>query len=146
MINPLFADKALIRVTKGKIEDLIESPEKWFDYRKFHLLFEKWNPIQRSRPTLIKGFEGWISIKNLPLEYWSKDTFEAIGLHFGGLEEISIETLNLPNVSEARIKVCKNVNGFIPTTIEIKNESRGSIHLHFGDIAPMEVPRFVQKE
>lgn len=43
----------------------------------------------------MKGFEGWLSIKNLSLEYWSRDTFEAIGFHFRGLEDIDIEMLNL---------------------------------------------------
>ena len=33
--NPLYADKAAIEVTKGKVEDGIITPEKWFNYRNF---------------------------------------------------------------------------------------------------------------
>lgn len=31
-------------------------------------------------------------------------------------------------------------------SIEIKNECRGSIYLHFGDIEPMEEPSLVHKD
>lgn len=146
MINPQFEDKALIKVVQRKVEDLIETPRKWFDYRKFHLPFEKWNTLQYSQPTLIKGFGGWLSIKNLPLEYWKRDSFEAIGTYFGGLDGIAIETLNLLNCSEAKIKVKKNLCGFMQATIEIKNEIRGNIFLNFGDIESVEAPSNVYKE
>ena len=125
---------------------MIETPGKWFDYRKFHLLFEKWNPIKHSRPTCIKGYGGWLAIRNLPLEYWNRATFEAIGSHFGGLEEIALETLNFLNVSEAKIKVQKNLCGFMPASIEIKNELRGSVVLNFGDNEAVEAPSYVHKE
>lgn len=145
-INPIFDDKALIRIDQGRIEDLIEAPGKWFNYRKFHLLFEKWNPLLHGRPSVLRSFGGWIAIKNLTLEYCSRETLEAIGQHFGGLEEISIDTLNLLDVSEAKIKVRKNVCGFIPATININNEFRGSIHLLFGDIIPMNDSSSIIKE
>lgn len=35
---------------------------------------------------------------------WIKKTFEAIGDQFGGLEDITLETLNGINCSETRIK------------------------------------------
>lgn len=126
-INPLFADKALIKTSQGNLKKIIVTPGRWFDYRKFHLLFEKWNSIQHSRPTCIKGYGGWLIIRNLPLEYWCRATFETIGSHFGGLEDIALETLNLLNVTEAKIKVKRNLCGFMPASIEIKNVMRGSI-------------------
>lgn len=37
----------------------------------------------------MNGYGRWFSIKkNLPLDYWSRCTFEAIGSYFGGLENI----------------------------------------------------------
>lgn len=69
--------------------------------RQYHLLFEKWNTFWHSRPLVIKGYGGWLKIKNLPFEYWSRSMFEAIGAHFGGLESIANETLNFLNVSKA---------------------------------------------
>ena len=113
-INPLYADKAIIKVTKGKVEDLIITPEKWFNYRKFHLLFEKWDDDKHSRATHITGSEGWLSVKNLPLNLWRKDVFKAIGEYFGGLEEIALDTLNLIDCSKAKIQVRKNLCGFLP--------------------------------
>ena len=47
--------------------------------------------------------------KNLPLDYWCNKTFEVIGAHFGGLENIAVETINFINVSEANIQVKENV-------------------------------------
>lgn len=129
IINPLFVDKALIKIDCGKL-----TPGLWYDYGKFHLIFEKWNTFRHSRPSVIKDFGGWISIENLLLEYWSRSTFEAIGAHFGGLVSIASETLNLLNVSKARIQVMDNKCGFMPALIEIKNEKRGNIFLNFGDI------------
>ena len=67
-----------------------------------------------------------MKVKNLPLDYWCRRVFEVIGDHFGGLERIASETLNLTNCSEARIKVKKNVCGFMPSTIEIKELKRGN--------------------
>lgn len=105
IINPLFEDKALIKTDNGRLEELIEKQGKWQEYGPFHLLFKKWNRSVHSRPTVLKGYGGWMSIKNLPLDYWSRDTFEAIGAYFGGLENIATDTLNLLNCSEAKIKV-----------------------------------------
>ena len=52
-------------------------------------------------------------------DYWCNKTFEVIGAHFGGLENIAVETINFINVSEAKIQVMENLCGFIPATIEI---------------------------
>ena len=82
----------------------------------------------------MKGYAGWISIKILPLDYWCRQTFEAIGAHYGGLENIASGTLNLLNCSEAKIQVKKNLCGFMPSTIEIKDGKQGNIFLNFGDI------------
>lgn len=109
IINPLFVHKALIKVDQRKLEELMVQPHKWFELGKFHIKFEKWNRFTHSRPSLMKDYGGWISIKNLPLDYWSSKTFEAIGAYFGGLESISSETLNLINVAEAKIKVKRNL-------------------------------------
>ena len=102
-------------------------------YGKFHLLFEKWNEAKHSRPTLIEGFRGWFSIKNLPLNLWRRNIFEAIGAYLGGLGGIALETLNLIKCYEAGIKVRKNLCGFLPATIELKTENRANFFLNFGD-------------
>ena len=60
--------------------------------------------------------------------------FEATGTYFGGLESIATKTLNHLNCVEAKIQVKQNLCGFIPSTIEIKDENRGNIFLNFGDI------------
>lgn len=87
---------------QGSVEDFIQDSGKWQEIGPFHLKFEKWNKFKHSIPKVMKGFGGWIKIRNLPLDYWCKKTFEAIGEHFGGLENIATETLNLLNCSEAK--------------------------------------------
>lgn len=56
-----------------------------------------------------------------------------MGAYFGGLLDISMETLNFVNVSEAKVQVKENF-GFIPTTLENNDEKRGNIFLNFGNI------------
>ena len=58
---------------------MIEAPRKWQECGEFHLLFEKWNKFKHGRPLLMKSYGGWILIKNFPLDYWIRQTFEAIG-------------------------------------------------------------------
>ena len=67
------------------------------------------------------------------MDYWCRSTFEVIGDHFGGFLDIASETLNLINVSEARIQVKKNLCGFVLSIIEINGLKRGNIYFHFGD-------------
>ena len=93
----------------------------------------------QGRPNVVKGYGGWISIKNLLLDYWSLQTFEAIGSYFGGLESIATETLNLLIVAE-KIQVKRNLCGFMPATIEISDEHRGNIFLNFGDLVSLDPP------
>ena len=109
----------------------------------FNLLFEKWNDAKHNKSTLIEGFGGWLSTKNLPLNLWRRNIFEVIGAYFGGLESIALEILNLIKCSKARIEVRKNLCGFLPAPIEIKRETRGNFFLNFGDFEPLEVPVIV---
>ncbi|KAA0038211.1 Ulp1-like peptidase [Cucumis melo var. makuwa] len=104
-INPFFDNRATNKINHGKIENLVVTQDKWFNYGKFHLLFEKWDVINHSRPSSIKGFRGWLSIKNLPLDLWRRAIFEVIGAHFGGLESFAPDTLNLIRCTDARIQV-----------------------------------------
>ncbi|TYK14531.1 CWF19-like protein 2-like protein [Cucumis melo var. makuwa] len=76
---------------------------------------------------------GWLKIKNLPLDYLSRTTFEVISYHFGGLKNIATDTVNPTNRREARIKVKQNLCGFVHSTVEITNSKRGNIFLNFGD-------------
>lgn len=104
IINPMFAENALIKLDQGSFEELIRNLGKWQEIKSFHLKFEKWDKLTHNRPLYSKGYGGWISIKNLPLDYWNKQTFKAIGAYLGGLESIATETLNLLRISEAKIQ------------------------------------------
>ena len=90
--------------------------------------------MKHSLPNVVCGYGGWLTIRNLPLDYWCRKTFEAIGDHFEGLEAISVETLNHTNVAEAIIQVKRNLCGFIPSMIEIADEKCGTFFLNYGDI------------
>lgn len=61
-------------------------------------------------------------MQDLPLYYWTRSTFEAIGRQCGGLLEVSIRTLNLLDASEAFIKVKRKSCGLLPTSMIIKDE------------------------
>ena len=101
----MFDENALIKIDQGNLEELIEAPGKWKEFGPYHLLFNRWNKLLRSRPLIVKGFGGWIKIKNLPLDYWCRATFEAIGVYFGRFENIAFETLNLLIVQKRKAKL-----------------------------------------
>ncbi|XP_031738083.1 uncharacterized protein LOC116402658 [Cucumis sativus] len=96
--------------------------------------------MKHSRPLVLKGYGGWLKVKNLPLDLWSRSVFEAIGDHFGGFIKIATETLNLTNCSEARIQVKRNLCGFVLSTNEISDHKRGNIFLHFGEFEFLSPP------
>ena len=146
IINPLFVDKATVKVKQDHIEDMTKSPEKWYYYGKYHLRFEKWDSIKHSMSSLIKGFGGWLSIKNLHLDLWRRDILQVIEANFGGLESIALDTLILINCTEAKIQVQKKLCGFLPATIELKNENRGNFYLNFGDMESLDTPQIVKSD
>ena len=98
----------------------------------FHLMFEKWSKRKHSKPSF--------HLKNLPLDYWSNQTFKVIGDHSGGLENIVSETINLLNVYEAKIQVKRSQFGFVKATLEITGFNWGNLFLHFGDYEQIEPP------
>ena len=140
VINPFYDDNALISFDKTPSMDFIGEEKKWQAQSKFHIKFKKWDSVRHSRPLVIKGLGGWIKIKEFPLDFWQRSTFEAIGDHFGGLIDIATETLNLINYSEARLLVTKIICGFVPSTVEISDHKRGSIFLYYGDIEFLSRP------
>ena len=73
-----------------------------------------------------------------------KDVFVEFGNYFGGLESISLDTLNMINVLKAINKSKKNLSGFILATIEFKDESRVNFYLNLGDIKVVEESSIVQ--
>ena len=116
--NPLYADKAAIEVTKGKVEDGIITPEKWFNYRNF-TYYLKSDGKQR----IATHYRAWRVALSSESSHslWRKDVFKSIGEYIGGLEEIAQDTLNLIDCSKARFQVRKNLCGFLLGTIQIKN-------------------------
>ncbi|KAA0047189.1 hypothetical protein E5676_scaffold1280G00090 [Cucumis melo var. makuwa] len=117
VINPLFDENALINLDEGSIKDLICNEGKWQVLGSFYLKFEKWDKHKYSRPLTMKGYGGWLKIKNL--------------LWITGAGEPS---------SEARIQVKHNLCGFVPSTIEIIDPKRGNIFLNFGDFEFLNPP------
>lgn len=128
-----------ISIDQRVIEDFISESGKWQAMGSFHLKFENWDIFKRNRPKVVKGFGGWLRIKNLPLDYWCRKTFEVIGNYFGGLEDIATETLNLINCSEAHIQAKQILCSFMPTTYT-NYFNRGNDFLSFGDIELMVPP------
>ena len=84
IINPLFAKCAMISLDQSSIKDFIDKKANGKKLSCSIFLFEKWNKFKHSRHGILKGFGNWRKIRNLPLDYWSRNFFEAIGAHFGG--------------------------------------------------------------
>lgn len=68
-------------------------------------------------------------ILDLHLNFWTRGCFEAIGCHFGGLISISSSTLNRLDCCLAKVEVKRNLCGFVPNLIEIKDGMLGSIFI-----------------
>lgn len=87
-IKPLFAEYAMISLDQTSIEDFIDKKENDKKSSCSIFLFKKWNKFKHSRlgVGVLKGFGSWKKIRNLPLDYWSRKAFEAIGANFGRLE------------------------------------------------------------
>lgn len=88
----------------------------------------------------MKGYRGWLKIKNLPLEYWCKKTFKARRILWGPRGD----TPNLLNYSEAKIPIKRNLCRFMPSTIQIINVNRRNIFLNFGDIEVVNPPNITK--
>ncbi|TYJ98823.1 putative serine/threonine protein kinase IREH1 [Cucumis melo var. makuwa] len=68
-IVPLFDENALISLDQGSIKDFISGDGIWQSTGSFHHKFEKWDKLKHNQPLVMKGFGGWLIIKNLPLDY-----------------------------------------------------------------------------
>lgn len=84
----------------------------------------KWNEkIDIIDPTTAR-FEGWIGIKGLPFNMWTKGIFEKISKWCGGLLEIDQQTMEYSNLAAAKIKVQANRVTDIPQTTFQKFEAQ----------------------
>lgn len=109
------ADKALLKVNDEFSEFNFDG--KWRLIGDLHFKIENWSTEKHSDPKVIEGYGGWISLKNLPLSYWKRSSFEAIGEHFGGFGQYFFPNPFL-DCTAARIEVKKNIAGFILVEIE----------------------------
>lgn len=91
-INPFLDDKALIKCNKEIDSNFVNG--QWIGFGKFNLKVEPWSKLEHSLPKVIGSFGGSVSIKNPPLPFWKKISFEAIGYYLGGLVQISTHILN----------------------------------------------------
>ena len=66
IINPLAAGSALLHLDQGEVEDFVENPGKWQVCCHFHLKLIRWKRVH-GHLKVVKGYGGWVSIKNLPL-------------------------------------------------------------------------------
>ena len=131
-INTLFANKAIIKSSLCNLKDKVGSSIKWQRYGLFHILVEKRNGSKHSKPDVVK-------------DYWSLNVFKAIGGYFEGLESISLETMNLINCLEAKIKVSQYICSILPATVELQDAFRGNIFLNFGNIKAIEAPKAIEE-
>ena len=69
MKEDLFNENGPISLDQGSIKDPICNEGKWQALSSFHLKFERWDKHKHSRPLTMKGYGGWLKIKNLPLDY-----------------------------------------------------------------------------
>lgn len=68
----------------------------------------------------------------LPSPFRKPSYLEGIGQHFGGLINISSETLNYIDCQTAIIEAKKSICGFIPTEVDVIDWKFEKFSLHFG--------------
>lgn len=87
--------------------------------------------VKHSIPEVIVGYGSWILVSNLLLTLWKRGVFEAVGKHFESLVSITTQILNLLDCTRACIQVKRNLCGFVPACIEVKDAKNG-VFLKFG--------------
>ena len=85
-----------------------------------HLLFEKWNRKLHGRTRFMKGYGGWITIKNYLLNTGAASLVRPLGCILEVWIVTFHETINMINCAEARIHVKRNLCGFIPRQLKLK--------------------------
>lgn len=101
---------------------------------------ERWDFVEHSREEFIKGYSGWIKLYDLPLKHSTKQSFEVSGTYLGGLEEVSLKTLNLIDCLEVLLQVKDNLCDFFPASIEIKDPRLGSFKIQVPIADRSELP------
>lgn len=117
----------------------LQFDDKWRKIGNFQRRIKKWSQEESSHPKLIEGYGDWIFFEEFTKLYWKCSCFEAIGPHFGGLVNISSQTLNFIDRPTSRIEVRKNIYGSIQAKIKVTDEFE-SLSPHFGDISPLDPP------
>ena len=79
-----------------------------------------WNQLDHSINKKVPCTGGWIEIEDLPLKWWTKDIFEAIGEKCRGLIQIDYRTENMLQLFKAIIKIKGTATGFIPAEIDME--------------------------
>lgn len=90
----------------------------WSTVGKHYVRLEKWYFEIHATHILIPSYGGWLHFKGVPLHLWNYNTFTTIRKACGGFLAVARETMELENLI-AKVKVCYNYTGFVPTSILI---------------------------
>ncbi|KAM7477763.1 hypothetical protein LguiA_025976 [Lonicera macranthoides] len=77
----------------------------------YTIKLQGWNQEDASLNKKVSFTGGWIDIEDLPLQWWKRDIFEAIGDKYGGLLEIDSKTESMSQIFTAKIKVYVKTRG-----------------------------------
>ncbi|XP_028076036.1 uncharacterized protein LOC114278219 [Camellia sinensis] len=122
VLRPFQLNKALFLANSSEEAVYYGAQGVCFFNKSIALRLERWSEEMISKDTVIASNGGWISVCDLPFNFWNNRVFEWIRSKCGGLLEVDSRTRNFENLFEARLKVRGYGNGFLPANVHVKLE------------------------
>lgn len=83
-VSPLQPDKALLAFEDEEQARVLAKIKGWYKVGKYQIRFFPWSTETMIGDQKVSSYEGWIKVRNLPLDKWSIKNFKKIGDECGG--------------------------------------------------------------
>ncbi|XP_062073106.1 uncharacterized protein LOC133777487 isoform X2 [Humulus lupulus] len=103
------------------------------------VFFQPWNWNNQVANMKVSCFQNWIGIEGIPLNIWNTHVFKVIGTLCGGLMAVDKGSLEMRDISFARLRMFGDSNGFIPGSISLPYEGSNIVLKLFNlDVQPLQ--------